>query len=139
MELGQDRVDAEVCEEEKIAGRQKCLHCLQYRGVVAGGNGIRVGDDGADEGVDVAAADRVIPRQLVVDTQHRLRIVVVERHAVADFAARIGGRRQALRDLQRVCTFCDSKRRCRNELDDGDAASTYAGFCPNAVTLKGLT
>jgi len=44
-----------------------------------------------------------------------------------------------LRDLQRVCAMCDSQRRCRSELDDGDAASTYEGFCPNAVTLKGMT
>ena len=45
----------------------------------------------------------------------------------------------AFRDLQRVCSLCDSKRRCRNELAAGDAASTYEGYCPNAVTLKALT
>src|SRR5262245_36686470 len=44
----------------------------------------------------------------------------------------------ALRDLQRVCTLCDSKRRCRSELAAGDAARTYEGFCPNALTLKTL-
>jgi hypothetical protein len=31
----------------------------------------------------------------------------------------------ALRDLQRVCSLCDSKRRCRTELAAGDAARTY--------------
>ena len=44
----------------------------------------------------------------------------------------------ALRDLQRVCALCDSKRRCRTELAAGDAARTYEGFCPNALTLKTL-
>jgi len=44
----------------------------------------------------------------------------------------------ALRDLQRVCSLCDSKRRCRSELAARDAARTYEGFCPNALTLKTL-
>ena len=45
----------------------------------------------------------------------------------------------ALRDLQRVCSLCDSKRRCRSELAARDAARTYEGFCPNALTLKTLS
>lgn len=43
-----------------------------------------------------------------------------------------------VRDMQRVCALCDCKPRCRAELRDGDAAVTYEGFCPNALTLKGL-
>jgi hypothetical protein len=45
----------------------------------------------------------------------------------------------AFRDLQRVCSLCDSKRRCLSDLDEGDAASTYESYCPNALTLKALT
>jgi len=45
----------------------------------------------------------------------------------------------ALRDLQRVCSMCDSKRRCKSELAASDAARTYEGFCPNALTLKTLS
>jgi len=44
----------------------------------------------------------------------------------------------AFRDLQRVCTLCDCKRRCASELSAGDARSTYEAFCPNALTLKAI-
>ena len=43
-----------------------------------------------------------------------------------------------LRDLQRVCSLCDCRRRCKMELAEGDAAATYEAFCPNALTLKAL-
>jgi hypothetical protein len=43
-----------------------------------------------------------------------------------------------LRDLQRVCSLCDCKQRCKMELAEGDAAATYESFCPNALTLKAL-
>ena len=42
------------------------------------------------------------------------------------------------RDLQRVCALCDCRRRCEAELAAGDAAGTYAAFCPNAFTLNAL-
>jgi hypothetical protein len=42
------------------------------------------------------------------------------------------------RDLQRVCTLCDQKKRCASELAEGDAAASYEGFCPNALTLKAV-
>ena len=44
----------------------------------------------------------------------------------------------AFRDLQRVCSLCDSKRRCEIELAEGDVASVYEAYCPNALTLKAL-
>jgi hypothetical protein len=44
----------------------------------------------------------------------------------------------AFRDLQRVCSLCDNRRRCGRELAAGDAAATFEAFCPNALTLKGL-
>jgi hypothetical protein len=44
----------------------------------------------------------------------------------------------AFRDLQRVCALCDSKRRCQSDLAEGDAASTFEAYCPNALTLKAL-
>jgi hypothetical protein len=43
------------------------------------------------------------------------------------------------RDIQRVCAFCDSKKRCGRELDAGTAAVTFETYCPNALTLKALT
>ena len=42
------------------------------------------------------------------------------------------------RDLQRSCAMCDCKKRCDRELADGTAASHFAEFCPNALTLKAL-
>jgi uncharacterized protein YjiS (DUF1127 family) len=42
------------------------------------------------------------------------------------------------RDLQRVCTVCDQKKRCASELAEGDAAASYEGFCPNALTLRAV-
>lgn len=41
-------------------------------------------------------------------------------------------------DLQRVCTMCDSKRRCRRDLEHDPAAPGWVDYCPNAATLKAL-
>jgi hypothetical protein len=42
------------------------------------------------------------------------------------------------RDLQRSCILCGEKRRCKQELAAGTAASNMHEFCPNAVTLESL-
>ncbi len=42
------------------------------------------------------------------------------------------------RDLQSVCSVCESKSRCRRALAAGTAATTYRQFCPNAATLDTL-
>jgi hypothetical protein len=44
----------------------------------------------------------------------------------------------AFRDLERVCALCDNKKRCAQELTEGDAAATFETYCPNALTLKAL-
>ena len=53
--------------------------------------------------VDVAPEDRVIGADLIIGLEHELLVVVVERNAVADFTARIGGWRDeaGIRDLHR--------------------------------------
>jgi hypothetical protein len=43
-----------------------------------------------------------------------------------------------MRDLERVCSLCEQKRRCDRELVADTAAEHYADFCPNASTLKTL-
>jgi len=43
-----------------------------------------------------------------------------------------------MRDLERVCSLCDQKRRCARELAAGTSAERYADYCPNAPTLKTL-
>ena len=43
-----------------------------------------------------------------------------------------------LRDLQRVCSLCDSKRRCHGDIAAGTLAEHYQDYCPNAQTMEAL-
>lgn len=43
-----------------------------------------------------------------------------------------------LRDMERVCSFCTHKRRCREELAAGTAAMNYVEYCENADTIDAL-
>ena len=45
---------------------------------------------------------------------------------------------QTFRDLQRICTLCESHRQCARDLsrDSGDPA--WEDYCPNVATLKAL-
>jgi hypothetical protein len=43
-----------------------------------------------------------------------------------------------LRDMERVCSLCNHKRRCDHELAAGSAAAHYKEFCGNAPTIDGL-
>lgn len=43
-----------------------------------------------------------------------------------------------MRDLQRLCTTCGDKSRCRHELAAGTAKAHFHEFCPNAFTLDAL-
>jgi hypothetical protein len=43
-----------------------------------------------------------------------------------------------LRDLQRVCTLCEHKRKCNRDLHAGTIAQNYSDYCPNASTLQAL-
>jgi hypothetical protein len=42
------------------------------------------------------------------------------------------------RDVERVCTQCETSGRCRRELDVGMAAEHCHEFCPNAGTFDDL-
>lgn len=44
----------------------------------------------------------------------------------------------ALRDLQRVCTVCASKGRCRDDLRHDPDDPAWQDYCPNAATLIAL-
>lgn len=44
----------------------------------------------------------------------------------------------ALRDLQRLCSMCDSRGRCESDLSEHSAASNWQDYCPNSLTLRGL-
>jgi hypothetical protein len=45
---------------------------------------------------------------------------------------------QVVRDLERVCTLCASKRRCIRDLAKGQSDSSWQAYCPNTMTLRAL-
>jgi hypothetical protein len=45
---------------------------------------------------------------------------------------------QVLRDLQRVCTLCASKRTCQHDLVRNPSDPAWREYCPNATTLTVL-
>jgi hypothetical protein len=45
---------------------------------------------------------------------------------------------RVVRDLQRTCALCASKRRCRHDLVDNPADPAWQDYCPNAMTLTAL-
>jgi hypothetical protein len=40
-----------------------------------------------------------------------------------------------IQDMQRLCSVCESKRQCADELAAETAAAHYRAYCPNAYTL----
>jgi Family of unknown function (DUF6455) len=45
---------------------------------------------------------------------------------------------QVMRDLQRVCTVCGSKRQCEHALANNPSDPAWKKYCPNATTLAAL-
>jgi hypothetical protein len=43
-----------------------------------------------------------------------------------------------LRDMERVCTLCKDKPRCRDDLAAGTAERHYEDYCLNAPTIDHL-
>ena len=43
-----------------------------------------------------------------------------------------------LRDMERVCALCASKRQCDRDLAAGTSAEHYEGYCLNAPTIDSL-
>ena len=43
-----------------------------------------------------------------------------------------------LRDMQRCCSFCDSKAQCTHELEDAPKAASWPAYCPNRTTIEAL-
>ena len=43
-----------------------------------------------------------------------------------------------VRDLQRLCTVCESKGRCVRDLDEHPLSEDWRDYCPNAGTLESL-
>jgi hypothetical protein len=45
---------------------------------------------------------------------------------------------QVMRDLQRLCTLCESKGHCAHDLDQGVTTAEWKRYCPNVTTLLAL-
>jgi hypothetical protein len=45
---------------------------------------------------------------------------------------------QVIRDLQRTCSLCANKRRCRHDLADQWSHPRWQDYCPNTATLLAL-
>lgn len=45
---------------------------------------------------------------------------------------------QVMRDLERVCTLCASKRKCSHDLATRPSDPAWQSYCPNTTTLKSL-
>jgi uncharacterized protein YjiS (DUF1127 family) len=43
-----------------------------------------------------------------------------------------------VRDMQRLCSLCETAGTCQHALDTGIAPTTYRSFCVNAATLDAL-
>lgn len=43
-----------------------------------------------------------------------------------------------LRDMERVCAMCASKKQCDRDLAAGTSAEHYEGYCLNAPTIESL-
>jgi hypothetical protein len=43
-----------------------------------------------------------------------------------------------LRDMERVCAMCSSKRQCDRDLAAGTSVEHYEGYCLNAPTIQSL-
>jgi hypothetical protein len=43
-----------------------------------------------------------------------------------------------LRDMQRCCSFCDSKAQCAHELEDHPKVANWPDYCPNRLTIEAL-
>ena len=44
----------------------------------------------------------------------------------------------AMREMQKLCTLCESKGRCERDLVRGADPSAWHAYCPNDGTLQGL-
>jgi hypothetical protein len=64
--------------------------------------------------------------------RRRMAALQLDRNEVATVEPR------TLRDLQRVCTMCESHRRCARDLARDAAIPAWKDYCPNADTLMAL-
>jgi hypothetical protein len=94
---------------------------------------------GPDEVANIARDLRLSPSELVILArngsnaadllQDLLNVLGLDKNAIEN---------DELRDLERLCTTCRGKRRCRLDLANGVIADNFRDYCPNAFTLEAL-
>jgi len=45
---------------------------------------------------------------------------------------------KVMQDMQKTCSLCDSKKRCRHDFAQGSESSAWQAYCPNEDTLSAL-
>jgi Family of unknown function (DUF6455) len=55
-----------------------------------------------------------------------------------DEAALARSETAVLRDMERVCSLCERKAQCNNDVEIGVAARDYEDYCRNAQTMNAL-
>ena len=104
------QLELSCCAEEEInrAARDLGMSAAEFREVVSRGP---------------EAANLLLQRMAILD---------LDRNEVSQTEPRV------FQDLQRVCTFCESRRRCVRDLTRDPSDPVWEDYCPNAATLKAL-
>ena len=63
---------------------------------------------------------------------HRMAVLDLDRKEVAQTQP------QTYRDLERICTMCESHRQCARDLLRDSSNPKWEDYCPNVATLKAL-
>jgi hypothetical protein len=97
---------------------------------------------GPDEVANIARDLRLSPSELVILArngsnaadllQDLLNVLGLDKNAIENDEPLV------MRDLERLCTTCREKRRCRLDLANGVIADNFRDYCPNAFTLGAL-
>jgi hypothetical protein len=89
----------------------------------------------ADLGLDVGELRYVLSKSAGATAllDRMLRARRLDRHEIAMREP------AALREIESMCSRCDNKGRCADELDAGTAVEHASEFCPNALVMAALS
>jgi len=113
----------------EYAGRRSTLHALADCGPA---EAARIAHD---VGVGGAAELRVLASKWPDSADLLSRRM---RQIKLDAAKIVQVEPEVVRDLERVCTLCASKRRCTRDLAREQSDSSWQAYCPNTMTLRAL-
>jgi hypothetical protein len=88
-----------------------------------------------ESGVSVAELRQMAAQDPATAELLRLRLKL----AGIDRSTILRSRPAVMRDLERICTLCGSKRRCERDLARGPDDARWKTYCPNAPTIEALS